>query len=147
MSSEWVFFCQCMLNSGVSDCRNAVPTIRRDVHSIHTHSVHDVHTVCSQARTNVHACLWLKSWWLSCVIFVRLKESVIRSAMSHPCWSFPLLLTSSPSQHAAPFRPRDLSPRQHCTPTNTSARTSSASSRTTSSVALTSKRNQVGKQR
>ena len=31
------------------------------VHRIHTHSVHDVHTVCSQARTNVNACLWLKS--------------------------------------------------------------------------------------
>ena len=39
------------------------------------------------------------------------------------------------------------SPRQHCTPTTTSARTSSASSRTTSSGALTSKRNLVGKQR
>ena len=39
------------------------------------------------------------------------------------------------------------SPRQHCTPTNSSARTSSASSRTISSWALTSKRNPVGKQR
>ena len=28
--------------------------------------------------------------------------------MSHPCWSFPHLLTSSPSQHAALSGPRDL---------------------------------------
>ena len=26
-------------------------------HRIHTHSVYDAHTVCSQARTNVNACL------------------------------------------------------------------------------------------
>ena len=45
---------------------------------------------------------------LSSVIFVRLKESVVRSAMSHPCWSVPHLLTSSPSQHAALPGPRDL---------------------------------------
>ena len=98
-----------MLNGRVSDCRNAVPTIRREgVHRIHTHSVHDVHAVCSQARTNVNACLWLKSRWLSCIIFVRLKESIFRSAMSHPCWSFPHLLTSSLPQHAALSGPRDL---------------------------------------
>ena len=96
-----------MLNSRVSYCRNAVPTIRRGVHRIHTHSVHDVHTAYSQARTNVNACLWLKWWWLSCIIFVRLKESIFRSAMSHPCWSFPHLLTSSPP-HAAVSGPRDL---------------------------------------
>ena len=30
------------------------------VHRMYTHSVHDVHTVCSQARTNVNACLWIK---------------------------------------------------------------------------------------
>ena len=52
-----------------------------------------VHTVCSKARTNVNACLWLKSRWLSCIIFVHLKESIFRSAMSHHCWSFPHLLT------------------------------------------------------
>ena len=28
--------------------------------------------------------------------------------MSHPCWSFPHLLTSSPLQHAALSEPRDL---------------------------------------
>ena len=33
-----------------------------NVHRIHTHSVHDVHTVCSQARTDINACLSLKSW-------------------------------------------------------------------------------------
>ena len=70
--------------------------------------MNDVHTVCSQARTNVNACLWLKSRWLSCIIFVRLKESIFRSVMSHPCWSFPHLLTSSPPQHAALPGLRDL---------------------------------------
>ena len=74
------------------------------VHSIHTHSVHNVHTVYSQTHTNVNA----KSRWLSCVIFLRLQESIFRSAMSHPCWSFPHLLTSSPPQHAAISGPRDL---------------------------------------
>ena len=75
------------------------------VHRKHTHSVRDVQTVCSQARTNVTACLSLKSRWF--IIFVRLKESIFRSAMSHPCWSFPHLLTSNP-QHAALPGPRDL---------------------------------------
>ena len=81
--------------------------LQKDVHRIHIHSVHDVHTAYSQARTNLNACLWLKWWWLSCIIFVRLKESIFRSAMSHPCWSFPHLLTSSPP-HAAVSGPRDL---------------------------------------
>ena len=78
------------------------------VHRTYTHSVHDVDTVCSQARTNVNACLWLKLRWLSCIIFVRLKESIFRSAVSQPCWSFPHFLTSSPPQHAALSGPRDL---------------------------------------
>ena len=78
------------------------------VHKIHTHSVYDVRTVCSQSRTNVNACLWLKSRWVSCIIFVRLEESIFRSAMSHPWWSFPHLLTSSPPQLAAVSGPRDL---------------------------------------
>ena len=75
----FTIFCQCMLNSWVSDCRNAVPTIRRwCVHRIQTHSVHDVHTVCSQARTNVNACLWLKTRWL-------------RSGLRSRSWTFLLL--------------------------------------------------------
>ena len=45
---------------------------------------------------------------LSCSIFVRLKESVIRSAMSSPCWSLPHLLSSSPPQHAALPGQRDF---------------------------------------
>ena len=36
------------------------------------------------------------------------KKSIFRSAMSHPCWSFSHLLTSSPSQHAALSGPRDV---------------------------------------
>ena len=39
---------------------------------------------------------------------MRLQESIFRSATSHPCWSFPHFLTSSPSQHAALSGPRDL---------------------------------------
>ena len=69
-------------------------------HRTYTYSVHDVDTVCSQARTNENACLWLKSRWLSCIIFVRLKQSIFRSAISQPCWSFP--------QHAALSGPRDV---------------------------------------
>ena len=106
MSGEWdvFFFCQCVLNSRVSDCWNAVPTNRRRVvHGIHTHSVHDIDTVCSQARTNVNACLWLKSRWLSFIIFVRLKESIFRSA---PTLVVPTL--SYFQQHAALSGPRDL---------------------------------------
>ena len=78
------------------------------VHRIHTHNLHDVHTICSQARTDVNACLWLKTRWLSCIIFVRLKEYIFKSVMSHPCWSFPHLITSIPPQHAALLGPRDL---------------------------------------
>ena len=78
------------------------------VHRTHSHSVHDVQTVCSPARTNVNACFLLKSRWLSCIILVRLEESIFRSAMSHPSWSFPHLVTSSPPQHAAVSGPRDL---------------------------------------
>ena len=45
---------------------------------------------------------------LSCSIFVRIKESVIRSAMSSPCWSPPHLLPSSPPQHEAPPGQHDI---------------------------------------
>ena len=80
-------------------------------HRIHTHSMHDVHTVCSQARTDtecVNVAQELETAQLHCIIFVRLKESVNRSAMSHPCWSLPHLLTSHVPQHAALLGPRDL---------------------------------------
>ena len=44
-------------------------------------------TCCGKQRSHcVH---------LSCSIFVRIKESVIRSAMASPCWSPPHLLSSS----------------------------------------------------
>ena len=39
---------------------------------------------------------------LSCSTFVRIEESVIRSAMSSPCWSPPHLLSSNLPQHEAP---------------------------------------------
>ena len=45
---------------------------------------------------------------LSCSIFVRIKESVIRSALSSPCWSLPHLLSSSLPQHAALLGQRDF---------------------------------------
>ena len=45
---------------------------------------------------------------LSCSIFARIKESVIRSAMSSPSWSLPHLLSSSLPQHEAPPRQHDL---------------------------------------
>ena len=45
---------------------------------------------------------------LSCRIFVRIKESVIRSAMSSPCWSPPQFLSSSLPQHEAPPGQHDL---------------------------------------
>ena len=91
-----------------------------------------------------HARIWMRacgSRWLSCIVFVRLK----RSAMS-------LLVSTSPSHFRSTTARSTIwiarpSPRPHCTPTTTSWRTSSASSRTTSSLALTSKRNPVGKQR
>ena len=38
--------CQCMQDSPVSD------DSKGSVHRIHTHSMHDVHTVCSQSRTD-----------------------------------------------------------------------------------------------
>ena len=44
---------------------------------------------------------------LSCIIIVRLKESVIRSAMSSHCWSLPHFLSSSP-QHETPPGQHDL---------------------------------------
>ena len=50
------------------------------------------------ARTRMRAC---GSRCLSCIIFVRLKESVIRSAISSRCWSLPHLLTSHLPQHEA----------------------------------------------
>ena len=74
--------------------------------------MHDVHTVCSQARTDTECVIVaqeLETAQSHCIIFVRLKEeSVIRSAMSHPCWSLPPLLTSHVPQHAALLGPRDL---------------------------------------
>ena len=76
-----------------------------DISRAHTHSMHDVHTACLQVRTNVNACLWLMM--VALYHFVRLKESIFRSAMSHPCWSFPHL-SSSPPQHSAQPALRDL---------------------------------------
>ena len=54
--------------------------------------------------------LWLKSLTAQshCIIFVLLKESVIRSAMSSPCWSLPHLLSFSLPQHAALPGQRDF---------------------------------------
>ena len=43
---------------------------------------------------------------LSCSIFVRIQESVVRSAMSSPCWSLPHL--SSSPHHEAPPGQHDL---------------------------------------
>ena len=45
---------------------------------------------------------------LSCSIFVLIKDSVIGSAMSSPCWSLPHLLSSSLPQHEAPPGQNDL---------------------------------------
>ena len=68
-------------------------------------------TVCSQARTDtecVPVAQELETAQSHCIIFVRLKESVIRSAVSHPCWSLPHLLTCHVPQHAAQPGQRDL---------------------------------------
>ena len=81
------------------------------VHRIHTHSVHDVHTAFSQARTDTECVIVaqeLETAQSHCIITVRVEESVIRSAMSHPCWSLPHLLTSHVPRHAALPGPRDL---------------------------------------
>ena len=94
-------------NGPVSHCRNAVPTIRRGEYTEYTHSMHDVNTVCSQARTDtecVTVTQELEKALSHCIIFGRSKESVVRSTMSHPCWSLPHLLP----QHAALPGRRDL---------------------------------------
>ena len=73
--------------------------------------MHDVHTVCSEARTDtecVTVAQELETAQSHCIIPVRPRESVIRSAMSHPCWPLPHLLTSPVPQHAAQPGPRDL---------------------------------------
>ena len=97
---QWMSFfqvsCQCMLNSRISDCRSAEPTFRRGC------------TQNSHAQRAWRSHFGSRSWLLSCIIFVRLMESIFSSAMSHPCWSFPDYLTSSPSQHAALSGPLDL---------------------------------------
>ena len=80
----------------------------QSVQRLNTHSVHDVHTVCSQARTDVNTVLVAQVMMVELYLLVRLKESIFRSAMSHRCWSFPHLLTSSPPQHAVFSGPRDL---------------------------------------
>ena len=77
----------------------------RNVHRIHTRSVHHEHyslltstdhkCACG-SRLNVQCSSLSKS---HCIIFVCLKESVIWSAMSSPCWSLPHLLSSSPPKH------------------------------------------------
>ena len=69
------------------------------------HSVHEVQ--CSLfTSTNMQCALVAEV--LSCIIFVRQKESVIRSAMSSSCWSRPHLLTPSLPQHEAPPGQHDL---------------------------------------
>ena len=101
------------------------------VNRTHTHSVHDVHTVCSQARTNVNACLWLKMFEL----YHLCAPERIHLQVSHVT---PMLVVSAPS-HFQSTTARSTtwtarpSRRPHCAPTTTSARTSSASSNTNSS--------------
>ena len=73
-------------------------------------------TVCSQARTDTECVLVAHTWQLSRIVssLCAWKESVIRSAMSFPCWS---LSTSPPFQSTTArsttwtARP---SPRRHC---------------------------------
>ena len=56
---QWMrdLFCQCMLNSRVSDCRNAVPTIRREVYTEYTP------TACMTYTQSVHkhARMWMRA--------------------------------------------------------------------------------------
>ena len=68
------------------------------VHRIHTRSV-------SQAQIT---CVLVAQVRLAVSSLCARRESVIRSAMSSPCWSLPHLLTSSPPQHEAPSGQHDL---------------------------------------
>ena len=76
------------------------------VHRIHTRSVHHEH--CSLLTSTDPICACGPSHTDCSVILVCLKESVIWSAMSSPCWSLPHLLSSSPPQHEAPPGQHDL---------------------------------------
>ena len=98
-----------------------------------TPNVHDVHTVCSQARTNVNACLWLKIKMVELYHLCAIRRIHLQVSHVTPMLvvsTSPLFQSTTARSTTWTVRP---SPRQHCTPTTTSARTSSASSRTTSS--------------
>ena len=86
-----------MQDSRVSDCRNAVPTIRRVVYTEYTPTACMTYKSLLTSTDHMAQGSMLKS---HCIIFVRRKESVIWSAMSSPCWSLPHLLTSHlPTTH------------------------------------------------
>ena len=78
------------------------------VHRIHTHRVHDVHTVCSQARTNVNAFLWLKV--MMGELYHLCAPERIHLQVSHVT---PMLVVSTPSHFQSTTArsttgPRDL---------------------------------------
>ena len=123
-----------MLNSRVLDCQNAVPTIRQRVYTEYTPTACMTHiqSVHKHARMGMgmRTC---GSRLSSCIIFAAPKR--IHLQVNHLT---PMLVVPAPSHFQSTARSTSWtarpSPRPQCTPTTTSARTSSSSCRTNSSV-------------
>ena len=83
----------------VSDCRHAVPTIRRGC-TQNTHVASMTNTAVSSEARTWNACLWLSSWTAQDVLVVASlcawNSLSSGQPMSSPCWSLPHLLSSSP---------------------------------------------------
>ena len=95
-----LIFCQCMLNSRVSDCRNVVPTIRRGVYTEYTPTAcMTYNTVCSQARTDTECALVAQGHDGRIVSSLCAKKNPSSGQPCHPL-AGPFHISSLPVHHS-----------------------------------------------